>query len=219
MSILLAGKRPPDELSEVADEGFEAAELYLERSHLDNFEETLTACQQAPIDVVSVHTPHVPLAESEYIRRTNLLADELNALTIVHSTKSNLMEIPDVLDAIRFADDVGFENSIGHSEFHVVNAVLDAGRDLILDTSHLYTAEEEYLDSLERLLTTYEDQIPVVHCCDGQRMRDGLSFGEGEMDMEAVVSLVEEHLREGVVVLEVPPERQADALDAYESYA
>lgn len=219
MGIFLAGKRPPNsgELAEAAEEGFERVELYLERTHLDAFEETYRVCREAPVEVVSVHTPHVPPNDVEYLRRTSELASKLNSFLVVHSTKMTLLEIPAVLDAINADVDVGFENSIGHSEFHLANAILDAGHDLVLDTAHLYTAEKQYLDSMEYLLTKYADQIPVVHLCDGFPMRDGLPFGSGEMAITEITSLIETKLGDGIVVLEVPTEKQKEALNVYNS--
>lgn len=221
MSVLVAGKRPPDPdaLADAADDGFERAELYLERSHLDAFEETLAACRRASVDVVSVHTPHVPPAEAEYFQRANDLADALDALTVVHSTRTNLAAIPDILAATDFAGPVGFENSVGHSEFHLREAVLDAGHRLVLDTAHLYAAEPAYLDAMDRLLADRADRIPLVHCCDGTRTEDGLPFGEGTMEIASVVERLDAALDDAVVVLEVPPERQRGALERYEAYA
>lgn len=219
MSLLVAGKRSPDPeaLADAAADGFERVELYLERAHLDAFDETLAACRRATADVASVHTPHVAPDEAAYFRRADDLADALDAFLVVHSTRTNLVAIPEILDAVDFSAPFGFENSTGHSEFHVRNAILDAGRDLVLDTAHLYTAERDYLDSLARLLDDHADRIPVVHCCDGRRVRDGLAFGDGTMDMQAVVSTLRERLEDAIVVLEVPTDRQAETLDRYES--
>jgi sugar phosphate isomerase/epimerase len=221
MSLLVAGKRSPDPdaLADAASDGFERVELYLERRHLDAFDETLSVCRRAAVDVASVHTPHVGHDEVAYFRRADDLADALDAVLVVHSTRTNLVAIPEILDATDFDAPFGFENSTGHSEFHVRNAVLDAGHDLVLDTAHLYTAEREYLDSLERLLGERGDRIPVVHCCDGRRLRDGLAFGEGSMDMRAVVAALRELLDDALVVLEVPTDRQGAALERYESLA
>ena len=219
MSLLVAGKRSPDPdaLADAAADGFERVELYLERGHLDAFDETLSACRRAAVDVASVHTPHVAPDEAAYFQRANDLADALDAVLVVHSTRTNLVAIPEILDVTDFSAPFGFENSTGHSEFHVRNAILDAGHDLVVDTAHLYTAEREYLDSLERLLDDHRDRIPVVHCCDGMRVEDGLAFGEGTMDVDAVVSTLRERLDDALVVLEVPTDRQAAALDRYES--
>lgn len=210
-SMIVAGKCPPtvDELQAASERGFDAVELHLTTENLDAMEETTAACRDAPVEIVSVHTPHVDLTQLEYVQRANDLADALDATLVVHSTKIPLSNVG-VLNRIDITVPHGFENSTGHSVHFLRNVLFDEGRSLVLDTAHLYTAEADFFPALEHLLSEYGDSIPVVHCCDGTKTTDGLAFGTGTMDMERVISVLDENY-DGIVVLEVMPDEQADA--------
>ncbi len=215
--MLVAGKCPPtaDELRAADERGFDAVELHLRIEDVDAFGETLAVCRSAPVDVVSIHTPHVGLGNLDAIQRTNDLCAELDATLVVHSTKIPLTNLDRVDDAVEFTVPHGYENSTGHSRYFLENVLLARNRSLVLDTAHLYTAEADYLGALSHLLSEYGDRIPVVHCCDGTKYEDGLAFGEGTMEMEAVISLLRDAY-DGIVVLEVMPDEQADALAAFQ---
>ena len=53
--MIVAGKCPPEseELREVYDRGFDYTELYLEKKHLEDLEDTLETVRDADIEVVS----------------------------------------------------------------------------------------------------------------------------------------------------------------------
>jgi sugar phosphate isomerase/epimerase len=214
--MIVAGKCPPtaDELRAASDRGFDAVELHLSTDDLDAMEETTAVCRAAPVEVVSMHTPHVDLDELEYVQRANDLCERLDATLVVHSTKIPLSNIDRVLDRIDITVPHGFENSTGHSLHFVRNVLFDEGRSLVLDTAHLYTAEEAYCSILEDLLAEYGNSIPVVHCCDGTKLTDGLAFGTGTMDMERVMATLHENY-DGILVLEVMPDEQEDALEMW----
>lgn len=214
--MIVAGKCPPtaDELRAASERGFDAVELHLSTDDLDAIEETTAACRAAPVDVVSVHTPHVALDELAYVQRANDLCERLDATLVVHSMKIPLSNLGYVLDRIDITVPHGFENSTGYSRHFLTNVLLDEGRPLVLDTAHLYTAEAEYRSILETLLAADDISIPVVHCCDGTKITDGLAFGTGTMDMERVITALHENY-DGIVVLEVMPDEQADALEKW----
>ncbi len=218
--MIVAGKCPPtaDELRAASERGFDAVELHLTTDDLDAAEETAAVCRDAPVEIVSAHTPHVDLDELEYVQRTNDLCERLDATLVVHSTKIPLSNVGYLLDRTDITVPHGFENSTGHSLHFLRNVLLDEGRPLVLDTAHLYTAEEAYCSILEDLLAEYGDSIPVVHCCDGTKITDGLAFGTGTMDMERVIAALEENY-DGIVVLEVMPDEQADALEMWRNVA
>lgn len=208
----LIGKCPPtpDSLTAADDRGFDAVELYLTTDHIDNYEETLDIVSEAPVDVASVHTPHVTPDRRDYFEKTDSLARALDATLVVHSQYLHHTHIEE-LEAMEFGAPYGYENIPGASRFHLENAVLKQGFDLVLDTAHLYMAEHEYHRSFELLLRRYGSNVPVVHLNDATTVQDGLPFGEGEIDLERTVTTLNNYYN-GTVVLEVMPEHQAAAL-------
>jgi len=86
---------------------------------------------------------------------------------------------------------------------------------LTLDIAHLYMAEQQYLDALENVLRTYNDQIPAVHLCDGTKQEDGLPFGHGDIDITAVGQLLADTDFDGIVTLEMMPQHQEAAYDRF----
>lgn len=214
----IVGKAPPepDELDRVRERGFDAAELYLERSHLTDVEATVATVERAAVEVVSVHTPHVPIDEPEWLLRADRLASALDAYLVLHSNRIIHAHIPQ-LERLEFESTHGYENNPGSSVRHVQSMILDRGHEFVLDTAHLYMAEEGYLSAAERLFTEFGDRIRVVHLCDSTLTTDGLGFGEGEMDIEAMSRIVKRQF-EGIVVLEVMPDVQAAASARFETY-
>jgi hypothetical protein len=217
-TVRLAGKAPATtaDLERAHARGFEAVELYVERAHLDDLDATIQAVDSAPVDPISVHTPHVTLDAAEWLSRADRLAVALDATLVVHSAHEPLTRIPE-LEALDFDAPYAYENQAGVSEWHLRNAVLDRGHDLVVDTAHLYIGEEAYLDSLERLLAEWGDQIPVVHLCDSTLTRDGLAFGEGSLPLDATMAVLDEHF-EGGLVLEVMPADQEAARRRFETH-
>jgi sugar phosphate isomerase/epimerase len=216
--ITVAGKAAPesDELEWASDRGFDDIELYLERTHLTDVDRTVDVVEAAPVDVVSVHTPHVTTEELEWVQRADRLADSLDAYLVVHSKRIIHAQIT-ALEPLDLRAPHGFENNPGASERHLRSMILDRGHEFVLDTAHLYMADADYLATAERLLAAYGDRIRVVHLCDSTRTEDGLGFGKGSMDMAALSRLIRQHF-EGLVVLEVMPEEQADAKERFETY-
>lgn len=213
------GKCPPTsrELSEAAQHGFEQIELYLEQHHLDNFDAILERCLAAAVTIDAVHTPIATLSESEYIQQANDLADELEAFLVIHSNYIPLYRTSEIYERVDFTVDHGFENMNGDSIHHIENVLFEDDRNLVLDTAHLYTAEESYVTAIEWLLTERSDLTPHIHFCDSTKLRDGLPFGDGEMDMAAIGRLIKQHF-DGRLVLEVMPQHQQAALDAFDAY-
>ncbi|WP_313692163.1 sugar phosphate isomerase/epimerase family protein [Halorarum halobium] len=211
------GKCPPDleELRAAADDGFEAVELHLPRRYLADPTAISDAVADSPVEVASVHTPHVTADEFGLIERTDDLASALDAYLVVHSQYLQPMHVPELaaLDLSRF----GFENNPGTSVRHLEATVLDRGHDLVLDTAHLYMAHADYVARTESLLETHGDAIRVVHLTDSTPTADGVPFGEGEMDMAALTRVLRARF-DGDVVLEVMPEHQRSALRAVERY-
>jgi len=217
--MIVSGKCPPteEELAASADRGFDYVELYLTPQHLDQFEETVSTCRDAEVEVTSVHTPHIDMETLDYAKKADTLAEKFDARLVFHTYKLPLTFVPRILDAMEFSADYGFEHQAGDSLYHVKQVLAEADQPIVLDTAHLYTGEENYLDALEELLLTYGEQIRVVHLCDGTRTEDGLPFGEGTMDMEAVSRIVASYY-DGPVVLEVMPKHQGEARKAFEQF-
>lgn len=215
----VAGKCEPeaDALRTAADRGFDAVELYLERQHLDALEETVEVVEDAAVSAASVHTPHVTPEEHEYYELTDRLAVELEAYLVLHSKYVMHVFAPE-MEAIGFDAAHGHENNTGASVMHLEEMILARDNDLVLDTAHLYTAEREYHDALEYLLSTYPDQIGLIHLTDSTRRDDGLPFGDGEIDLAATVETIRKSDFDGPIVLEVMPEAQTAARHAFERY-
>ena len=209
--ITVAGKAPPeaDELESARARGFDVVELYLERAHLRDVAATIETARAAEVAVSSVHTPHVPVDEPEWLRRADRLADALDAYLVVHSNRIINAATPE-LDRLGFRAEYGYENNPGASERHLSSVILDRGHEFVLDTAHLYMAEQNHVEVTERLLTEYGKRINVVHLCDSTLTDDGLAFEAGTMEMPAVARVLKRKF-EGVLVLEVMPDEQAAA--------
>ena len=214
--MIISGKCPPNanELKHASESGFENVELYLTTEHLDEFQHTVDVCTDAEVNITSVHTPHVWRHQHKYFRLSNKLADHFNAVLVVHSSAVGLIDLNSVTDTVDFTVTHGFENGNGDSELYIQNHVFQQGRKFILDTAHLYTGvgKEDFYTVFEDLITTHRDSIPLIHLCDSTELREGLPFGDGEMDLERVIQLLDQEY-EGIVVLEVMPEFQAAALE------
>lgn len=214
--MILAGKcRPePDALTELSELGFDAVELQLLPQHLTAFEDSMTAVQQSDLDVVSVHTPHVSLDETRLFAQSDAFAAELDAYLVVHSQYVQHVHI-DRLEQFSFDADYGYENNPGSSRYHLENMILNAEHELVLDTAHLYMAESEYLEQLERLLEQYQDRISVVHFADSTVTDDGLQTGAGTVDIDRTSQLLDQY-HDGIVIMEVhPPTAQAVARNEF----
>jgi sugar phosphate isomerase/epimerase len=216
----LAGKCPPEpgELEEVSERGFDHVELMLREEHLDRFDESLEAAEDADLDVASIHTPHVALDGLEYFRKADELAAELDAFLVVHSQYMHHVHIDRIEQQMDFQADYGYENNPGASGHHLRNMILEPGHGLALDTAHLFMAEENYLEELESLLDSYTERVGVIHLCDANPTEDGLGFGEGDMDMERVCQVIDGSGFDGVLVFEVMPGHQESALERWKEY-
>ncbi|PSP72563.1 xylose isomerase [Halobacteriales archaeon QS_3_64_16] len=216
--MTVAGKAPaePDELDRAVARGCDAIELYLERSHLEDVEATIELLEAVDIEVASVHTLHVPIDEPEWLHRSDRLADALGAYLVVHSNRIVHTFTPD-LEALDFRSAYGYEHNPGISERHIRGTILDPGHELVLDTAHLYMAERDYLSVTEQLLREFGDQVRVVHLCDSSLQEDGLGFGDGSIDMRTLSELIGQYF-EGILVLEVMPDRQREARERLRSY-
>lgn len=209
----VVGKCPPDgdALAAAADRGFDAVELYLTTETLD-VGAVQQAVESAPVAVSSVHTPHVRPQQRDVLARTDDLAARLDAYLVVHSQYAHHAHIPD-FERVGFESRYGYENNPGASPHYLRNVILDVGHSLVLDTAHLYMATDHYREELESLLTTYPEQIELVHLTDATPLADGLPFGAGDIDLQTTTGLLADRF-EGDVVLEVMPDDQSAALAA-----
>lgn len=216
--ITVAGKAPPDseELRLVKSHGFDEVELYLEPHHLSDLNSTIEIVENAPLDVVSVHTPHVSVDESAVLRRSDRLASVLGAYLVVHSNRIAHTFVPE-LEELQFQSAYGYESNPGVSVHHIENTILKRGLGFVLDTAHIYMAETDYLAAIDQLLREWGDGIEIVHLCDSSSTVDGLGLGRGEMDIERVVGLLWDRF-DGTVVLEVMPEEQGQSLGRLNTY-
>lgn len=217
--MIVAGKAKPekDRLEKVVSKGFENSELYLNKQHLKNFDETLANCRNTKLNISSVHTPHVLPEQEEYFSRSDELADKLNATLVVHSQYLHHVHIDKILEEYNFQSEYGYENNPGMSIPHLEKIILDAGHNMILDTAHLYMSSgEDFQQNLQYFLNNHANQVPLIHLCDSTMKDEGLAFGEGNMDMERTINTIKDKF-DGKVTLEVMPEHQEDALEKWSS--
>ena len=217
--MIIAGKCPPEkeELEAAKKRGFENVELYLERQHIDNYDKSLQNCKNADVNVVSVHTPHAYPDENGYFEGAGHLADELDAKVVFHSKYVHHYNIPD-LEKMDMAAEYGYENNPGVSAFALENLILGRGHDLVLDTAHLFIGEEDFVHALKHFVNHRSDQIQVIHLCDSTYTTDGLGFGEGDIDMEEISKIILNSNYDEILVLEVMPEHQRDALEKIQKW-
>lgn len=208
----LVGKCPPDpdSLAAAADRGFDSVELHLRPADLDDVAATAAAVEASPVDAATVHTLHARPDDGRPFRRSDALAARLDAYLVVHSQYAQHTHV-DVLAGYDFEAPHGYENNPGATPFHLRNLLLNRGHDLVLDTAHLFMSQPDYLDGLRGLLGADGDRIRVVHFNDATPTEDGLPVGDGELPLERTARLLSAHF-DGCVVLEVMPDRQADAL-------
>lgn len=214
----VAGKCPPEkeELENTEKKGFNNTELYLEKKHLDNFEESLRNCQSSDLNINSIHTPHVKPDRTKYFELSDKLASKLDAELVIHTMYGHHNDIPG-FEEIGFSSSYGYENNPGISIPHLEEFILDQDHRMVLDTAHLYmTSDHEFFENLNYLLDNYIEQISVIHLCDSTMKEDGLGFGEGDIDMEKLIKVVKQKF-DGKVTLEVMPEHQEDALEKWNS--
>ena len=219
--MILAGKCPPekDEIEFIEEKtDFENIELYIERKHLENYEKTVGNLKASGLNVVSVHTPHVPLSEEEYFHKADELAQEFDAFLVFHTNKAMLSEIEDMED-LDLKSDLGYENNPGDSYRFLKSMILDQDRDMVLDTAHIFMSDKNYLETIGEMLSEYSDQIPLIHICDSTLEEDGVGFGEGVMDMEKVSKTISDSEFDGILVFEVMPEFQQDALEKWREWS
>lgn len=217
--MIVAGKCPPEkeELEQAKNFGFENVELYMERQHIDDFEGSVENCRKAEVNIVSIHTPHVPADESEYFERTAEMAEELDAKMVFHSKYIHHINIPQ-LEELDIDTEYGYENNPGVSAYALENLILGRGHQMVLDTAHLYMAEKDFLDALEHFTNHRDDRIKVIHVADSTKIKDGLGFGKGEMNMEQTCKMIADSNYDGIVVLEVMPEYQEEALEKWRKW-
>jgi len=215
----IAGKSPPEseELEKTVERGLEHVELYLERCHLDNFEQSLENCENTEINICSIHTPHVGIEEKDYFRKADKLAQKLDAKLVFHSKKILHTAIPEI-EKLDLDSTPVFENQPGASVRHLKQTILDQNRKLTLDTAHLYMAEKNYIEKIADLLQNYREQIEVIHLCDSTPTKDGVGFRKGEMEMKEMCQIIYESKFDGIVVLEVMPEEQEEALEKFKNF-
>jgi len=144
------------------------------------------------------------------------LAEELDAYLVFHSQYLHHTHIPE-LENLEIKSEYGYENNPGASKNILQNAIINEGYELVLDTAHFYLGDHSPKD-LEKFLERNIDQINVIHLCDSSNTEDGLGFGEGVMDMEEICQIIYNSDFDGIIVLEVMPDYQEDALRKWNSY-
>lgn len=216
--MIITGKCLPEkeELKAARERGFENVELYLEKKHLNNLQETLRTLEKSDVEVVSIHTPHVHLDNKGYMLLADQLAQELDAYLVFHSQYMHHTHIPN-LEKLEIESEYGYENNPGVSTTFLENAIIDSGYEMVLDTAHFYLGDHTP-EETKKFLEQNVDQISLIHLCDSSNTKDGLAFGEGVMDMEKICQIIDESDFDGILVFEVMPEHQKEALQKWKKY-
>ena len=216
----IVGKCSPEaeELEKAEERGLEKVELYTQKKHFDNIDETLEKVKNSDIEVVSVHTPHVHIDDDKaYFWLADYFCSKLDAYLVFHSQYIHHTHIPK-LEELDTRSEYGYENNPGCSIRHVEENILKEGHEMVLDTAHLYMAEKNYIEEIERILEQYGDQINLIHLCDSTKEEDGLAFEKGEMDMRKTAQAIDNSDFNGTLVLEVMPKDQKEAREKLENY-
>jgi len=216
--MIVAGKCPPEkeELRYAAERGFEHVELYLEKKHLDQIEETVENVKKSDVEAVSVHTPHVSLDNRGYLKLADYLASELNAYLVFHSQFLHHTHIPE-LEKLNIKSSYGYENNPGVSKTFLEKGIVEQGHELVLDTAHFFLGDHSSED-FRSFLETNIECIELIHLCDSSWTKDGLPFGEGDMDMERFCQDIDNSGFDGILVFEVMPDHQEDAFEKWKNY-
>ncbi|MFB6145834.1 MAG: TIM barrel protein [Candidatus Nanohaloarchaea archaeon] len=94
--------------------------------------------------------------------------------------------------------------------------MIGRGENAVLDVAHLYIAENDFYSEFERILDN--EASKAVHLCDSTKTKDGLGFGDGELDMKKVCKIIDDSSFNSIFVLEVMPEDQKDALEKWNKF-
>lgn len=212
MRIIGKAAPDPDDLERAQDDGFDSVELYVTTNHLDAYETTVNAINASGLDVAAVHTPHVSPEQASYIDRAADLAGTYNALLVFHSSRFPPLDI-------QYGEELAYnrityENQYGFPRRVIEHLILEEGKELTLDTAHLFIASDTFYTDMELLV----ERAAHIHLCDSTTTVDGLPFGEGNIDMERVVHIIQKSTFDGSVVMEVMPEHQQDAKLLTEQY-
>lgn len=220
----LAGKCEPDaeRIKRLSEAGFENIELYLDTTILDNQDDIIQQCRDSDVTVATVHTPHLDFnsTEVEYYKMADEIAAELDATLVLDSWPISTISLPNLMPESDInAPRHGYENNPSISSYYMRVNHLEQDLPLILDTAHLHMSESSYVPFLENILATYTvEQIPAIHLADGKRTVDGLPYGQGTIDIETIVMLLERYNYDGPVVLETTQTHQPDALKRVREY-
>jgi|AntRauMinimDraft_4_1070384.scaffolds.fasta_scaffold01146_6 sugar phosphate isomerase/epimerase len=212
----ISGKRDPTKLNELKNDGFDSAELYITKEMLDTLD-IIELCKNSDVNISSVHTPHIDIGKSkniEYYKKSDIIANKLDATLILHSNPTSTLLLSRIYPPENVVSNkYGYENIPDVSSYFMKNYLLNQKYPLVLDTAHLHIAEENYLPFIESILTQYDsNMIPTIHLADGTRKNDGIGFGEGTVDLENILKIIDNCDYNGSVVLEAPVDAQPDAL-------
>lgn len=204
-----------DELSAKRTEYFDSAELYLESPDvLDEYQRVLRDCRNADISIKAVHTPHIRFNQpvQPVLKKTDELAAALNAVLVLDSNPVGTRYIRKYTPQ---SDTYGIENDPSVSPYYLKKSHLYNDQPLVLDTAHLHMSVEDTLGAFDELIANHTvEEIPVVHLADGSSRADGLEYGAGDLNLDAILISLRNHEYEGLVVLEFPTHNQIEALES-----
>ena len=232
---LVGKTSPSEEDLKLLEEFFEDTkvneiELYLDTESLEE-ENAIPNLLESEFDVASVHIPHVsPSGDYEhewdnYIERAAGIANFYDAPLVFHSQFMQLAHKTNAWYSDRTLEDMAeelpcevlYENNPETGAGGIDQFIKKRGDSLALDTAHLYCGcndpytDRDAYDVMEDLLGDNELDVGLIHLTDaisGDREegpQDGVTFDEGDSDLEDMAYIIEESDYEGKVVMEVDP--------------
>jgi len=210
----LYGKAAVDVFEEWSKMPFNGFETYLTREDFQDFSLLKSQFQRYSSDISVVHTPHVEWPEDKQLFQQSIsLAQLVGAQVCIHSSYVSPVLASEIDTELSIPVTHGYESSLGHSYEFIRNVLFEKDLPFIFDTAHFYTGNpDNYLETVEKLLTQHSENISLVHFCDSTKSDDGLALGEGELPIDELWSLIQRKYH-GPVTLEVDPDDQLDALE------
>lgn len=222
MNILGKCRPESETLEELYTMGYDSVELYITKEMLEDVTSIIEICKNASISIESVHSPHIGTDihnPVNYFQKADMLADAVDATYLLHSNPFSTFNLVDVYPPEEIStEEYCYENHPDVSSYAIEQYFLGQNYPIALDIAHLYIAEENYIHTFEKLITSYtKEEIPIVHLADGTRREDGLYFGDGTMELDTIFKIVSEEYS-GKVVLEIPTDSRSDALKYAQQY-
>ncbi|MCK4429248.1 MAG: sugar phosphate isomerase/epimerase [Candidatus Aenigmarchaeota archaeon] len=194
------------DLEFVRNEGFEEIEIGLRKEDLENIHNIINLVESTGLKIISVHTPHCIVEDTDAFLKAAEVAKHFNALLVFHSNRIPITYTYKVFDKINYPKKAA-ESNPGISLTAIENCILKNNYDFVLDLAHLFIASDNLMEDIKYLFENYKNQIKLIHLSDSTLIEDGLPIGGGNINLKEVVKFLDENYK-GKLVVEVMPEFQ-----------